>query len=404
MVVKISKHRSGWKKFVGGRRFYSSVGMDVETFRLVAGALETRWKVVKARDGVWTKADIDAAYDVAGVPRKDKARPGYGAATAPLTRAASTILSGSGLYLHTAVDKYLDQLRTLAPKQVSIDQYETARQHVSRLKKLVPDVAVERINYDDLVRLKNAVIDGKKVNGEPFAIDTITTIMACFKAFFNYLADAHRWLAPRESDKAMKVDRARIVAAADEDADEDDDLGADETQTFRVDELAYLWKIATTPMGEPVLGLGLFAGFTANDISTLRKHLVVTEGDDLVIIRKRQKTKHKQKYPTKWWLPPEVAVLVRAEMLSTSFDPTINPKGLAFLTRNNLPLVHRTDGGTRGKTDNVALVWRATVRKGHENGKSRGLSHKPLRKTGGRFVRYGLGDWKGAGLNRSARV
>lgn len=58
MLVKISRHREVWKKFVGGKRFYSHADMDMETFRLVAGALEVRWAVIRAEHGKWTDADI----------------------------------------------------------------------------------------------------------------------------------------------------------------------------------------------------------------------------------------------------------------------------------------------------------------------------------------------------------
>lgn len=398
MHIKINRHRDGWKKFIGGKRFYSPVGMDSETFRRLAGALQVRWSIISVSGGEWTEQEIDAAYDAAGIPRN---RIGNG------TKHTRDHLSGRShapaarshncLFLYAAIEKYLSQLKTEVPKQISIDHYEKMDQQVRRLKKLMPDIPIDQIEYDDLVRVKNTVINGKKVNGDPYAIDTITTIIGCIKTFFNYLADSTDWQAPRGFDKAMKVDRSRLAAAIDDD-DEDDDLDADEANAFTPKELAYLWGVATTDLGKLILGLGLFAGFTATDIATLRKSMIVIEGDNLYIFRKRQKTKHKQKYKTKWWVPPEVATLIRRYLLSTSDNPEVNPKELLILTCNKLPMVHRGRNGTGRKTDNVRAVWESMIRAAHKSNESRTLSHKYLRKSGGRFIWYGIHEWKGDGL------
>ncbi len=200
--TNISPHRGGWKKYIGGKRFYSHVGQDRESFQQVAAASEIRWQVIKARGELaWTKADIDTAYNSAGVTRSTKQTPN----PVPCVRKHLNVRK---LRLYDAVDMFLEQLRGNVPNQISIDTYEKAKQHVPRLKELLDDRAIVQIDYDDLVTVRNGIINGKKVNGEPFAVDTITTIVATFKSFFNYLADSDRWLPPRGFDRALKVDRA----------------------------------------------------------------------------------------------------------------------------------------------------------------------------------------------------
>jgi type 1 glutamine amidotransferase len=48
-VAHISKHRNGWKKYIGGRRFYSHLGHTEDDFKLVVAALVARWEAIVAR-------------------------------------------------------------------------------------------------------------------------------------------------------------------------------------------------------------------------------------------------------------------------------------------------------------------------------------------------------------------
>jgi hypothetical protein len=407
-MTKITPHRDGFKKYVGGRRFYSHAGQDRESFRLVAAALVDRWDAIKRQGGEWTEEDINAAYDAAGVPRWPNAHP-TPAQTAP---SASNVGEHSGT-LHAQIDLYLVSLKaTMEAGEISYDEYEKQHQHLTRIKKLVGDVAISSIQYDELIGLKHRILKSKKLDGTDYAVDTLKTVLYCVKRFFGYLDESGRWPSPRRYEKALRVNWTKLGADEDGDSDnheydvyekseEEQDLNAGEDETFSVTELAYFWKIGTS-LGRLILGLALFAGFTASDFASLRKHQVIDKGVDLFIRRKRWKTRHSQKYPTTWWIPPEVANLLRQEVLRTPNDSHRNPKGLAVLTSNMLPLVHRPSGGGR-KTDNVALIWRAMLKKGVTNKKARWMGHKHLRKTGGRLIRYGVGDWKGDRLEIAQR-
>lgn len=396
----ISEHRKGWKKFIGGRRFYSYSGMTEEEFRRVVTALQDRWETIAARGGTWTQTDIDEAYTEAGVERRGP----NAVHMPPTTGVTAQRMVGSQLYLHASLDEYLTSMATRVPKEVGIDQLEKYQQHLGRLKVLLPDQPIHQIGYDTLASVKTLVLNAKRKDGKPFAPDSLLTIWKCIKAFWQYLDDSNKWTAPRGFRKLMQLDRTTVTDEDDEEEDDDelDDLDAGEDRTFSVEELTTLWQRAITPMSRIVFGLGLYAGFTANDFASLRKKMIVTDGDDLFIVRKRQKTRHRQKYRTWWWIPPEIAVLIRRAVLCAS-DPEKNPKGLLFMTRNGLPLVHRGSKGKGRKTDNVALVWRALIRSAHKYGGVKNLSQKHLRKTGARLIRYGVGDWKGAGLESTQR-
>lgn len=393
MATQISKHRDGWKKFIGGKRFYSPVGMARETFVLIAGSLERQWQVIVAEGRkVWTEEDIDAAYARVKISRIVK-RESKSSNDSQVRRA------GGRLSLYASIDKYLIQLKAQAPQQISIGHYEKSEMWVRRLCKLMTDRPVDEIEYDDLIELKNKIISLKRPSGQPFAPDSIITVMNCVKAFFGYLECATNWLPPRGFDRAMKIDRPRLISQIrGDDDDEEDESELEDAKTFKPAELAGLWR-GTTDIEKIILGLGLFAGFTAVDIASLRKKMIVIDGDEVYIARKRQKTRHRQKYKTKWWLPPEIALLVRTYLERTSDNPAVNPDGLLILTVNRRPLIHRAHRGMGRKTDHVRAVWESRIRSAAKNGECRRLSHKHLRKTGGRFIRYGIGeDWKGAGL------
>ena len=89
---------------------------------------------------------------------------------------------------------------------------------------------------------------------------------------------------------------------------------------------------------------------------------------------------------------------------------TGKPKGVAIPHKAVNRLVLNTNYIQLDATDKIAQVsnisfdaatfevWGALLRAAVAPGQLQGRSHKHLRKTGGRLIRYGVGDWKGAGL------
>lgn len=259
MSVRYNKHRTGWKKFIGGKRFYSRSGMEQDTWALLVAALDARWAAIKAIGGTdWTTDDIDQVYKAVDVSRHGKREIPLSVSRTVLVEAEAT---SAGLLtkprLHASVEPYLETLKLLVGIEFGIDQFEKMKQHVRRIKTLMQNMPVEKIEYDDLVRLKSAILKLVKKNGDPYSVDTIKTIVGCLKTFFNFLADSGKWSAPRGFDRALKVNWSKLSGEREDDNDEATDLNPPEKDAFSSEELAHLWKIGTA-RGRTILGLGLF--------------------------------------------------------------------------------------------------------------------------------------------------
>ena len=88
-------------------------------------------------------------------------------------------------------------------------------------------------------------------------------------------------------------------------------------------------------------------GWTQKDIATCKPKHFVKAGENYYIDRRRRKTG----VPGYWWVCPELAELLKDSIAATP----ANKDGLAFLSDNNLPLVH-------GQTDCVKLAWKLCIK------------------------------------------
>jgi integrase len=131
-----------------------------------------------------------------------------------------------------------------------------------------------------------------------------------------------------------------------------------------------------------MLGLGYWCGWTQSEISTLLRDDVIEKDGETFIDRLRNKTEVKGY----WWVPPEIAPLLRKEMKST--PP--NSWGLAILGNQGNPLVHRAKGGSKKRTNAISLCWGRLMREAKAHG-VRPLSFKYLRKSISQRVRDKLG-------------
>jgi integrase len=418
--ISVSPHLSGWKKFIGGRRFYSHVGQSLDSFRRVAVALIARWREMKAGGRTeWTEEDVDAAYAAAGVVRRpygfsgtavhlSQAKPSNkpspavapvqpttspDPATDPAPAPARKLGKIHGLKLFPTIDTFLALKRTEVPHQITIEQCEKLEQHLPKLKKLLRNVVLDDIEYDELVMVRNTTVNSKRLDGKPYSVSSLVTMLNCYKTFFNYLADSEKWYAPRGFDRAMKVDRSKLASCGERDEDEEADNP--DWDGVEADRHGY-------SLDREIFQFGLCLGFTALDIATVRRSMIVREGDDMYLVRKRKKTRHTQKFKTKWWVPPELARVIDGYLADPVDDPAINPKGYLII-RNGKMLVHRSKNGMGCKTDRVRQVWTNKMRAVCQGGKVRRLSHKFLRKTAGRMIAFGVGDWKGAGIHVAQR-
>jgi len=92
--------------------------------------------------------------------------------------------------------------------------------------------------------------------------------MYCVGRLFDDLAVSGKWHSPPRYERAFRVRWGKLAADDDEQLgadDENDEIeqqeaNAEETETFNIAEIEYLWRTAT-PFERLLLGLGLFCGF-----------------------------------------------------------------------------------------------------------------------------------------------
>lgn len=131
------------------------------------------------------------------------------------------------------LDVYLAQVKAAVGTQISYDEYEKQHQHLAKLKRLLPNLPVKLIQFDQLVGIKNDVLTARKKNGDPYSPDTIKTVMYCFKRFFSYLADSGKWPFPPRYERAFKInyDKLKDEDGGDVDDRDEDDEEQDELET-----------------------------------------------------------------------------------------------------------------------------------------------------------------------------
>ncbi len=155
---------------------------------------------------------------------------------------------------------------------------------------------------------------------------------------------------------------------------------------FTIQEMRFIWH-ACLSQNRVLVGLALWCGHTQNELATILRDGEFIEVDgEMYLERDRNKTG----VYGRWWVPPELAVLVRERLEKTPESYKENPLQLAFLTGHSQPLVHFAKAGKRTRSDAVAQFWVKTVRLVECYG-VRYHSFKYLRKTLAQQVRDRLG-------------
>ena len=267
------------------------------------------------------------------------------------------------LSLHAAADRWLDHLkRRLARGDASddyVDRIETST--LPRIKELAEDYPLERLGKPELGEVRVAFQSKRKRDGKLRERSTIRTELRHVRTLLGWLDDAELWPnPPRQWQKCL-----RPVFRSDE---QDDDADAPKRHdTYTRTELAKLYAAAGPSVRLWMLCVLNFA-WGQKEIATVRKaHFKTARPERRRVGRYRHKrTPGSEPVPGRWTAWPETWEAAVARMAKTTDDPSVNPKGLAFLTAQDQPLVRRKIARRSGKArryDAIAEAFAETCRK-----------------------------------------
>jgi integrase len=378
---ELSKTEKGYRVSVG---YYAKdgkktakvfwLGHDQEHADYLAFTYRKAWRsiVAEGRD-VWTDADVAAVKDfinfgvgmrreaVTGAEQAVKratehlqtvrtsftfAAPQAGAARVQTAAAASN--HDAPRMLHGAADEWVKHLEARRGSGDLSDDYTArARCTVRNLKLAMPDKPLDEIDAAalDACRLwyQTALATPKAQKGHK-AWDTVKTECSQARAMFRWLGEKGWWSEPAKWEKALAP--ARTAEAEDEREDSDDEYA-----TYSLDELAKLYAAANDNQRLLML-CGLNFAWGQKEIATARKrhwHQLPT-GTVKVKRRRHKRARNSAPVYAEWVCWPETWQLAKPRMDRTTDDAAVNPKGRAFLTEDNLPLVRRGEY----KTDAIA--------------------------------------------------
>jgi hypothetical protein len=148
-----------------------------------------------------------------------------------------------------------------------------------------------------------------------------------------------------------------------------------------INEKRVLWNTAFDST-KALMAVADWAGHTQKEVATLTFDEIKNESGGMHIERDRNKTG----VYGRWWIPPEPAAVIRKVIARTPRDLVINPNGLAFLTPNHQPLVHRSKSARHTRIDYVGPDWDALLRATKPYG-VRHISYKFMRKGMAQLIR-----------------
>src|SRR5687767_11208265 len=101
-----------------------------------------------------------------------------------------------------ATADYLVHLEGKCPGSVSPAHVARGRYALNDLKRLMRDLPLSGIGYDELAALTDLLKSRPPTTrGEPMSADTVTTVLAYARRFFLWLEDSGRWTAPRRWER-----------------------------------------------------------------------------------------------------------------------------------------------------------------------------------------------------------
>ena len=397
MKTQISKayrrgEHVGWKKTIGHRSWFLVYGItpaaEMKAISL-AEVLEAKWRVIKAAGGTeLLQTHFDEARDfVAGpTPVLRQAAPVEAAVALPAPVIPPSVTSQmpapaptTGRSVYEAIDQFMGNLkRQMKPDSSNADHLLNTCDRIIRAKDGLANTPLEKLRrkeLDDWLAFFGSRPPSKKT-GNPIGPVTIRNIIQSIRMFLNQCIEWEWWSAPPAWERAFRPFTIKRLST-----DAEKRLSRKRPVTHNLAEKRVLWHLGR-PFHRAMMALADWGGHTQKEIATLRFDNFLDVNGEMYIERHRNKTG----VEGRWWIPPEAAAAISAELARTPRDPKVNPDGLAFLTPNNLPLVHRSNAFRRAKSDFVRPQWSTLLRWASGWG-VRNFSFKYMRKGTSQMVR-----------------
>jgi hypothetical protein len=400
MKVQISKaykgtKHVGWKKTIGRRSWFLGYGTspaDEAKAVSLATALEAMWQLIKLGGGSeLTQTDFDDARDlVEGRPRWSSAQspddllprveapavrhalalprqhrsalavadPSAALPPTQAIRVEARPVSADGAprrWLYASMEAVVAHVRlTLKPDGSNDEHVYNTIDRMYRSRDAIADIPLDQLRRKEIDEWLLAIRSMRsKLTSKPLAATTIRNVVAGARNVLTKAAEWEWWVPPPLWEHAFKPFTIKKLQTVKERKQR-----KKRAPSHTVAEKRVLWHLAL-PFGKAMMGLADWAGHTPKEISTLTFDEIIDVGGEMYIDRDRNKTG----VPGRWWIPPEVATVVRKVIAKTSRDAATNPDGLAFLTPKHLPLVHRAKAGSRSRSDYVGnTMWRTLLR------------------------------------------
>jgi hypothetical protein len=391
-AYRANKH-IGWKKTVGGHEWFLGYGTspaDEAQAIKFASLLEAKWQFVKVAGGAkLSQADFDEVKDlVRGQIRQTVIADSpleppelltqfQSPPNQPPTATAANPISmyrpdTSRRWLYATIDEFVATLmRQIKPDNSNADHMINSSDRITRAKRGLADMPLDllrRKELDDWLAYFGSR-PASLTTGKPIGAVTIRNISQAIRMFLAQCIEWEWWVPPPLWERAFKPYTLKKLTTDEEKRD-----ARKRPQTHTLAEKRVLWSLAR-PFLKAMMALADWAGHTQTEISTLHFDEIEDDGTTMFIARHR----HKTGVQGRWWIPPEPAAAIRAVVARTPRDLSINPSGLAFLTPNNKPLVHRANTARKAKSDFVGAEWSTLLRSSDFYG-VRPISFKYMRK------------------------
>ena len=234
------------------------------------------------------------------------------------------------LTLHRASDRRVIHLIQRYEQDDASDSYvdRVKKGTLRRLKELTKDYDLREIAKPELDSIRLAFQNKRKKSGQLRGRGTIDTELGHVRSMFQWLVDCDLWNPCR--------DWQRWLRAAHRSDENDDDADKEKTvETYELEELVKIYA-AAQPSCRLWILLGLNFNWGDKEIATARKRHFKRESGDQRVARYRHKRKPGAKpVPGRWTAWSETWEMALARLDQTTNDPVVNPKGRAFLTRQN---------------------------------------------------------------------
>lgn len=359
----------GYKKTIGGKRFYFSRDLGIDRpssanqkrAQRAAAIYAAEWERLKIGGATeWTTDALSRAKAlvfsvVMGAAPTSAAQTPSEVESSLIIEdkptAAPSMPSPTALMLHAGVDAYVERRRAQADAgQISGARADTIAYALRRFKLYAADRPLSQFGLGDCQAFVLHFASRPKQSsgtrkGQRLAPDTATDTIVSVRGFFEDAAERGEWSLP--SSKPFKFDRAKLLTEQEQDDRES-------VQTFTAAQLTTLYQACVTDRQRLYVLLGLNCGFTQKEIATLRIAHCYLDATDKegnprpYIKRRRNKTRAKVKTAWRWRLWDETAELLRKEMAPD------NAEGLALLSAKGGKLCDVT---TSSRYDLVRGQW-----------------------------------------------